>query len=218
MDTNARKRCQDEVQRYTAKLAQIRADKTLSDLGRRQAIANAYDQTMTAVSKVKTEQAKAREAQRNNLARRLFGLSPAASTAEVVAHRDAADRVAKVQTPEALGELMQTAHDSGDRQLLKAAAAHAFARSSSVGGQHYGLLVDEYAEQTATGPDLEQYRAILSTASAQATLVESLQTTPPRPAELSDRSVPSDVQPRTVGAGFSTSGHVPGSFDPSPAA
>jgi hypothetical protein len=211
MDEIAREQCRQAVKAHNAKLQHIRNDRTLSEHGRREAIRASYDQTVQTVSKVKAEQAAKRETQRSGLQRLLFGLSPAATTAEVVAFRDAQDRVAQVKDAAALGELMQRAHDAGDRQLLKAAAAHAFANSrNDIGGRHFGLLVDEYAEQTATGRTLEEYRAVLSTASATASAVEALETTPPVPAELRDRRVPSDEEPRRVGVGFSTPGHVPG--------
>jgi uncharacterized protein YidB (DUF937 family) len=211
MDQTTREQCRQAVSAYNAKLQHIRADRTLSELGRREAIRAAYDQTVQTVSKAKAEDAAKRETQRSGLQRQLFGLSPAATPDEVVAYRDAQDRVAQVKDATALGELMQRAHDAGDRQLLKAAAAHAFASSRSInGGQHFGQLVDEYAEQTATGRTLEEYRAVLSTASATASTVEALETTPPVPAELRDRHVPSDEEPRRVGVGFSTPGHVPG--------
>lgn len=196
LDDHARKVSRNAKKNFDADVERIRSDKTLSDHGRREALQTAYDQTMKTVNTVKAEHEKKREAQRSELARRLFGLPPAARPDEVASFRDAADRVAKIADPEELGRLMQSAHDVGDRDLLKAAASAAFARSGDIrGGTHYTALVDEYAETTATGSDLAAYRATMSTSSLQASMLELMETTPSKPAELKDHRPKSDVAP-----------------------
>lgn len=99
---------------------------------------------------------------------------------------------------------MERAHEAGDRQLLKAGAAHAFARSSSDLSGHFAALVDAYAEETAVGHDLEEIRGLIANLVTPTNLNEQLATTPPSPPEVRDRRVlePDRAAPlsKTVGA------------------
>ena len=107
----------------------IRADKTLSPLGKRRAIQELYTTTKATVDPMKAELAAGETNTRQSLERRLFGLPHGADAGDIIAHRDAVDRVAAVKTPRALGELMERAVATGDEGLLRAAAGHAWRQS-----------------------------------------------------------------------------------------
>lgn len=61
-----------------------------------------------------------------SLQRRLFGLPSGADATTAISYRDAADRVAGIDDPVQLDELMNRAATAGDAMLLRAALAHAY--------------------------------------------------------------------------------------------
>ena len=67
--------------------------------------------------KVKTEIVTARQQRRNELTRHLFGLSP--EEGGILTMRDAQDRAAKLETPEAAAAALRQAQLAGDHSMAK---------------------------------------------------------------------------------------------------
>jgi hypothetical protein len=144
-----RERIKHRVGTYRERLAEIRADKALSPLGKRRAIEALYQETKAEVDPLRAEMAQRETMTARELERRLFGLEGSADPSAVIAYRDAMDRVSAVRRPEELGELMERAASTGDSSLLRAAAAHAWRQSRNpLASDSWGGLVDEYVQQT----------------------------------------------------------------------
>jgi hypothetical protein len=145
---NQREQVKRRVGVYRERLAEIRADKSLSPLGKRRAIADLYQATRSVVDPLRKEIAELDTTSVRGLEQRLFGMPSGADPAVVIAYRDAQDRVSAVRRPEELGELMERAASSGDETLLQAGAAHAWRRSREpLASDYWAPLVDEYMNQ-----------------------------------------------------------------------
>lgn len=197
MDQQTFDKIRQMVTRYTEKVAEIRADQNLSDLGRRNAIVAEYTKARTEVDRLRGDDVAADYARQKALKQRLFGLSGSASSSDVISFRDAQDRVEKVKSAQELGDLMERASSVGDRSLLQAGFGLAYERSSRLGsGGGWDAIVGEYVEQfpSAAG-DLAEYRALTNSTSMTNAFAQKMQTTVPVPPEYRDRRVLSDEKP-----------------------
>jgi hypothetical protein len=148
MSQQQREQIKRRVGAYRERLAEIRADKTLSPLGKRRAIAEVYAATKAEVDPMRQAIAERETTSVRGLERRLFGMSRGADPSEVIAYRDAVDRVSAIRRPGELGELMQRAATTGDDTLLRAAAAHAWQQSQKpLASDDWAPLVDEYMNE-----------------------------------------------------------------------
>lgn len=196
----------DEIVRhatgYREQAGRIRADKTLSPLGKRRALEALYGQVNPVVDGLRQQLDQSEYAGRQQLERRLFGLPAQAAATDVVAYRDALDRVAKATRPEDLGELMERAAHSGDTMLLRAAAGRAWERSRDpLASDGWGALVAEYGAQNPdAGGDLEALTAASGSRSATERFAERLAMEVARPKELDTREADlSDTAPAAQG-------------------
>jgi len=191
VDDTTRDNIRQHIDTYNKTLATVRADKNLSELGRRNAVKAAYEDAQAKVRALRAKVDADQATRRHNLERRLFGLDPLAGPSDVISFRDAQDRVSRAKSADELGELMEQAHASGDKTLLKAAFAMANRRSrGALGADDWAGLVEEYvAEHPSAAGDLAEYRAMNSTDSLTVSFAERLATSVSRPAELQDRRV-----------------------------
>lgn len=147
------------VSAYRERLAEIRADRTLSPLGKRRAIEALYRDTKAEVDPIRRQMAEQQVTTERRLERTLFGLASDADPSAVIAYRDAQDRVSAVKRPEHLDALMERALRTGDESLLRAAAGHAWSQSRNpLASDGWGALVDAYIGQNpAAKRDYEQF-------------------------------------------------------------
>jgi hypothetical protein len=106
--------------RLDEKIEGLRINTSLSPQGRRIEMAKATVEARKQADKLKSEVVTARQQHRNELTRYLFGLSP--EEGGILTMRDAQDRAAKLETPEAAGAALRQAQLAGDRSLVKAIA------------------------------------------------------------------------------------------------
>jgi hypothetical protein len=115
---DSRRRISQIQSRLDETIESLRANTSLSDQGRRAEMAKATLDARKMVERVKTEVVTARTQRRNELTRYLFGLSP--EEGGILTMRDARDRAAKLDGPEAAGAALRQAQLAGDRSLVKA--------------------------------------------------------------------------------------------------
>lgn len=123
--------------KYLDRIEDHRNDRMLSSSGRAHRVSWEYDAAKKRVDRYREKYETQRAKTHSRLARELFGLSEAANSSTVIAHRDAMDR-ARTLIPKS-GEvthyeasvreaqsMLRTAEMSGDKQLAKAifAVAH----------------------------------------------------------------------------------------------
>jgi hypothetical protein len=183
---------------FNAQVAKIRADKHLSDLGRHDKIVALTDKTRDEATRLRGDADAKAGARRKALQQRLFGLSPHASSSDVISYRDAQDRVERVKDPEELGNLMERAATIGDRSLLKAGFAKAFERSRNAlnGGKWEGLVSEYVNDFPEVADDVSEYQQLTSSRALTAEFAERMATSVPTPPEYHDRSVLSDETPK----------------------
>ncbi|MFB9238681.1 hypothetical protein ACFFWC_24660 [Plantactinospora siamensis] len=133
---------------YRRKAAAIRADDTLSTKGKRQQLAQLYEDTEPRRAELATQMQRHDYTSRSDLQRRLFGLPAGATASDAISFRDAQDRVAGIRDPHQLADLMERAHTTGDQMLLRAGFAHAYQQSRNpLASDMFVHLVNEYADQ-----------------------------------------------------------------------
>lgn len=201
----------DEIMRraasYRERVTAIRQDPTLSPLGKRRTLEQAYNETQPEVDRLKQQLGKTEHQSRQALERRLFGLPAGASSSDAISYRDAVDRVSSIRDPQVLGELMERAASTGDDMLLRAAFGHAYqqTRNPLVSDQWDGL-VGEYAEQNPGARlDLEELNQATRPYSRTQQFAEKVAMTVVRPQELDvpegNASDQAPDQPESVGVG-----------------
>lgn len=112
----------------SAKIAAIRADRTLSDTGKQQQIAQVHLKTRGAIEAQSKRETEAVAKALGDLERRVFGLMPS-TPQDVVYYRDAQERVSRFTSDDRTraGELLHLAHLSGDDILGAAIVRRALA-------------------------------------------------------------------------------------------
>ena len=120
MDLEAVQRQAQSTRAMTdSRIADIRANKALSDGGKRQLIAVEVKRCADALEKLRLETQAAVVTEREALERKLWAnISPA----DVVANRDALARAAALKDPDEARSLFRRATLSGDQQLARAIA------------------------------------------------------------------------------------------------
>src|SRR4051812_1870397 len=95
--------------RFKAQLSAIRADPRLSEQGRRYEIAKVYDEYAARTRAIRDRADPADADVRGRIEPELFGPGRAATPAEMLAYRDAADRAEAAKGADHLGRLHDTA-------------------------------------------------------------------------------------------------------------
>lgn len=136
----------DEAKRHVAVIqrqldttaAEIRADKSLTDAGRRRELALATLRARRSADDARQQHAAERE-QKLAAARRVaFGSLVPVGGADALSARDAADRAAKLTNSADASAALSQAILLDDRPYAKAIAAHAYSRGWSAVAEKYG--------------------------------------------------------------------------------
>ncbi len=115
---------------YQRGLAEIHADKDLSQDGRTRRLAELYTRTRREMDTLREQEQTSLSGRMAKLEDRLYGLhADDSSGSRAISTRDAQDRAAQLTTPPAAVELLQRAERNGDDTLARAVAAHAIERS-----------------------------------------------------------------------------------------
>ena len=113
------------------RIREIRSDERLSDHGKASAIARVFAGAKPQLQALREEEAAALADRRRHLEAKVFSgwLSTTGSPLDVIAFRDAQDRVANLQNPAEALELLARAEKTGDKGLANAIAQLAVERS-----------------------------------------------------------------------------------------
>jgi hypothetical protein len=135
---------------YAARLEALRNRKDLSDEGRQRHIAKLKVETSDAMRQLTKDDNEATEQRKRRLLDRVFG-NAAVPSSQVVAHRDALDRAAKIQTAKEAADALELARFTGDHQLARAVAMRAYDRAQgpSVVSREWATVIDRWAEDEA---------------------------------------------------------------------
>jgi hypothetical protein len=166
-DFSAEKATVAAIQRdLDAKIADIRASKSLTTAGRRREMAAATLKAKQAAAQAKQEAAARREQERETAQRFAFGNVTDTSASDRLSARDAEDRARKIIGAKDAKAVMQQALLHNDKDLAQAVAARAHSRGwGDVVGQYsaaYGsqTFIDDL-EQIPTGQKLPLVENIL---------------------------------------------------------
>ena len=132
--------------RLDEKIEAIRSIRGYSEAGRKTEMAQAVVAARAEVEAMKKEFVAERNTRRDDLHRSLFGASGRASASELIADRDAQDRAAQLDSPDAAATMLARANRNGDGSLARATAEHAFQRGWSEIAQDYA----DQAEKRST--------------------------------------------------------------------
>lgn len=98
----------------------IRADKMLTDEGKQVQLARAWWEAKRAIKTLEADEMSARASRRRSLTDSLFKPSASLNSTDIIATRDASDRVARVESAEEAERLMKSALYNDDERLVKA--------------------------------------------------------------------------------------------------
>ncbi|MFF7973836.1 hypothetical protein [Streptomyces sp. NPDC007905] len=114
-------------QRLASEVARINSRQSLSAQAKQIAIAKAYRTARDQVQAMRQAELDRVTGERAKLARRLWGHEGAADAQTVIVRRDAADRAAKLDSPEAAQRALRMAEANGDTHLAQAIAGQSYA-------------------------------------------------------------------------------------------
>jgi hypothetical protein len=140
----------DKAERIRASAARqyetIRAREDLTDEAKAERIAEVYRETKHSVAQAREDAGVYRETRARQLARDLFGHRGMAG-ADAISARDAADRVAGIDSPSEAQRVLDTAVQNGDTTLAKAVGRIAFdrAQGGEVFGQGWSTVLNNFA-------------------------------------------------------------------------
>ncbi|MBJ7340634.1 hypothetical protein [Mycolicibacterium sp.] len=106
----------------------IRRNRSLSDAGRKSELAKAVLAARTRVDKLRSDFVADREQRGHKLHKIVFGDLTDFGASEVIAHRDAQDRAAQLDTPDDAKAMLRRAGQTGDHSLACAVAEAAYRR------------------------------------------------------------------------------------------
>lgn len=138
--------------RFNRSLNDTRTNSRLTPEGRRERMAIAYTEVRSELDSLKERHTRSYSDRRNRLEDRLFGLSPKNRTAtDILAMRDAEDRVTAIGDEQRLSELMTSALRNSDTTLISACLRRAWDLGSN-------RVVNQYADARPNEvPLLEEY-------------------------------------------------------------
>lgn len=114
-------------ERLASEVARINGRQSLSPQAKQIAIAKAYRTARDQVQGMRQAEADRISGERTRLSRRLFGHEGAADAQTIIVRRDAADRAARLTSPEEAEQALQRAEAQGDTHLAQAIAGHSLA-------------------------------------------------------------------------------------------
>ena len=189
MTSSYTEKAQQLQKQYVARLDALRSRKDLSDDGRRRQIAKLKVETSDAMRKLTQENTAATERSKRRLLDRVFG-NAAVPASQIVAHRDALDRAAKIQTAKEAADALELATFTGDHQLARAIAMRAYDRAQgpSVVSREWANIVNAWAENEA--PSIQEALTELSQSTQTHTerLLQQMQFSVSEPAELKGKN------------------------------
>jgi hypothetical protein len=155
--SDARRRISSIQHNLDQNIESLRRNPSLSTQGRRAEMAKATLDAQQMVARVRNEIVGARKAEHDRLTKHLFGMSP--DEGGVLAARDAADRAAKIEGPEAASAALKRAQLVSDKSMQRAVAHLAVAKGWD---DVLGVYVDGLpaAESTPTALSLQKLSAI----------------------------------------------------------
>ena len=168
---------------HRAAVERIRSDVTLSREGRRRAIARETITARNTLAQLRSASDTRSAQQRRELEFKLFGLGTRTSGADVISHRDAADRAAECKTPAEARRLLSRAETTGDQQLARAVFAEAWARHSDM-EPGWGELGRAYLERRPDDNAAAAELAALIDGNTADRLSDRLYTQVPMPSEI----------------------------------
>lgn len=136
--------------------AEVAEDPNLTPNGRRERLEPLHYEVSAQMRALHDREKAAVRTEKENIERRVFGLSPSASTdpAKIVSFRDAQARARELEDSDAATELYESAVRSGDDILAAAVLEKALIRG-------WSAIKDDYLERhTTTGNDLEDLEAL----------------------------------------------------------
>lgn len=149
-----------EIQAQLSTVSQnVRTNGELTSAGRERALAIAYMAAKDAMDTLVETWQGTSETTASQLAKDLFGAIDARG-ADAISLRDAGDRAAQLETPEAALILLARANNTGDEVLARAIAEHAWSQRSTFFGGPWRAVVDAYAvERNEVATKLEELNA-----------------------------------------------------------
>ncbi|MFF9168297.1 MULTISPECIES: hypothetical protein [unclassified Streptomyces] len=118
-------------ERLAAEVASINGRRSLSDQAKQIAIARAYRNARDQILGMRQAELDRVTTERARLSRKLFGHEGEADAQTVIVRRDAADRAAKLTSPEEAQAALQRAEANGDTHLAQAIAGQSYANGWS---------------------------------------------------------------------------------------
>ena len=145
-DTVQRRAAATVRSKYEANVAAIRADRNLSQDGRRRRLAAELLTAKTKLDDLRAKERQTDDKRRDELERTLFAWHGTMTAAEAANSRDCAERADKIATaPEALAALRK-ADLHGDQFMARAIAERAREGLDGLDRQHWGSVLTAYAE------------------------------------------------------------------------
>lgn len=139
-----------QVQRdLKQRLDQIRSDTKLSEAGKREAIAREWWNSRKTIKSLEAGELSSINRGREDLYTRLFGADGFQTGTDIISQRDAADRAARISSPEEAQALLDAARRTGDSTLGKAIAARAYSERW-IGTLEHWAGGDATVEQSVT--------------------------------------------------------------------
>ncbi|PQM52037.1 hypothetical protein [Mycolicibacter virginiensis] len=136
--------------------AEVEADPNLTTTGRRERLEPLHQEVTDQIMGLLAREKAAVKGMKENLERRVFGLSPTASSdpAKVVSYRDAQARVRELEHDDDAAELYESAKRSGDNILATAVLERALVRG-------WTSIRDDFLERnTAARNDIDDLAAL----------------------------------------------------------
>ncbi|AWT42817.1 MULTISPECIES: hypothetical protein [Streptomyces] len=140
--------------RLARTVEQINSRRAMSDEAKRIAIAKAYRDARNQIQAAGQAVLDHVNSERARLARKLFGYEGTADAQTVIVRRDAADRAAKIASPEEAQAALQRAEVNGDVHLAQAIAGQA---QANMWGDVVATYLDTHPE---AGEAAQQLRAL----------------------------------------------------------
>ncbi|NUK72109.1 hypothetical protein HRW23_21980 [Streptomyces lunaelactis] len=111
--------------RLASEITRINSRRSLSAEAKQIAIARAYRDARDRITAMKQAETDHITSERTRLSRKLFGFEGNADPQTVIVRRDAADRAAKLDSPEAAARALSMAEANGDAYMAQAIAGQA---------------------------------------------------------------------------------------------
>ena len=133
---------------WAADASDIRADPSLSPQGKQEELEHGYAANKSTLTALRQQEIDLVEAKRRSLEKSLFGLSSVASSDpnQIIAYRDAQDRVARISDATEAQELYDSAVRSDDKTLISAILARAVTPNLA-GGPSWRSVRDAHVKQ-----------------------------------------------------------------------